>query len=76
MVDESGLALETTDIINETPITMGSNEYEMIELFTDVEALILSDILIGTFSSCVGQYINVRRQGRETVSLDSNFYFN
>jgi predicted transcriptional regulator len=36
MVDESGLAIETTNIFNETPITMGSNEYEMIELFRKI----------------------------------------
>jgi predicted transcriptional regulator len=36
MVDESGLAIETTDIIKEIPISMGSNEYEMIELFRKI----------------------------------------
>jgi predicted transcriptional regulator len=39
MVDESGLAIlaiETTDIVKETPISMGSNEYEMIELFRKI----------------------------------------
>ena len=33
MVDERGLKTETTKIMNETPLIMGSNEYEMIELF-------------------------------------------
>ena len=33
MVDESGLAIEIANIKDETPITMGSSEYEMIELF-------------------------------------------
>ena len=33
MVDESGLAMEIANIKDETPIIMGSNEYEMIELF-------------------------------------------
>ncbi|MDD4249722.1 MAG: transcriptional regulator, partial [Methanosarcina sp.] len=36
MVDESGLALETTDIKNEIPLSMGSSEYEMIELFRKI----------------------------------------
>lgn len=36
MVDESGLAIETTDITSETSITMGSSEYEMIELFRKI----------------------------------------
>ncbi len=36
MVDESGLAIETTDMISETPIAMGSSEYEMIELFRKI----------------------------------------
>ncbi len=33
MVDESGLAIEIANLKDETPITMGSSEYEMIELF-------------------------------------------
>ena len=33
MVDESGLAIEFANLKDETPITMGSSEYEMIELF-------------------------------------------
>ena len=33
MVDESGLALEIANMKDETPIIMGSSEYEMIELF-------------------------------------------
>jgi predicted transcriptional regulator len=36
MVDESGLAIETTEMMSETPISMGSNEYEMIELFRKI----------------------------------------
>ncbi len=36
MVDESGLAIETTDMMSETPISMGSSEYEMIELFRKI----------------------------------------
>ncbi|MCQ1536970.1 transcriptional regulator [Methanosarcina sp. KYL-1] len=36
MVDESGLNIETTDITDETPIIMGTNEYEMIELFRKI----------------------------------------
>jgi len=36
MVDESGLVIETTDISSETPISMGSSEYEMIELFRKI----------------------------------------
>ncbi len=38
MVDESGSAIETTDMTNETPpICMGgSSEYEMIELFRKI----------------------------------------
>jgi predicted transcriptional regulator len=33
MVDESGLAISIANTSDETPIIMGSNEYEMIELF-------------------------------------------
>jgi predicted transcriptional regulator len=33
MVDESGLAISIANTSEETPIIMGSNEYEMIELF-------------------------------------------
>ena len=33
MVDESGLAIEIANIKDETPITIGSSEYEMIQLF-------------------------------------------
>jgi len=33
MVDESGLAMEIANTKDETPIIMGSSEYEMIELF-------------------------------------------
>ncbi|MFZ2499863.1 MAG: transcriptional regulator [Methanosarcina sp.] len=33
MVDESGLAMEIANMKDETPIIMGSSEYEMIELF-------------------------------------------
>ncbi|AKB21209.1 transcriptional regulator [Methanosarcina sp. WH1] len=36
MVDESGLAIETTNIMNEAPLSMGSSEYEMIELFRKI----------------------------------------
>ena len=36
MVDESVLAIETTNIMTEAPIVMGSNEYEMIELFRKI----------------------------------------
>ena len=36
MVDESILAIETTNIMTEAPIVMGSNEYEMIELFRKI----------------------------------------
>ena len=32
MIDESGLAIGTTNMMDETPIVMGSNDYEMIEL--------------------------------------------
>jgi predicted transcriptional regulator len=32
MMDESGLAIGTTNMMDETPIVMGSNDYEMIEL--------------------------------------------
>src|SRR4030042_7023735 len=33
MVDESGLAISIANTSEESPIIMGSNEYEMIELF-------------------------------------------
>lgn len=48
---------------------------EMLELFSDVEALIRSSLFIGTFSSCIGQYVNLRRESKATYSLDNNFYF-
>lgn len=48
---------------------------EMLELFSDVEALVRSSLFIGTFSSCIGQYVNLRREGKATYSLDNNFYF-
>ena len=32
MIYESDLAIGTTNIIDEAPIVMGSNDYEMIEL--------------------------------------------
>lgn len=36
MVDESGLAIKTANITNDTPLSMGSSEYEMIELFRKI----------------------------------------
>lgn len=36
MVDERGSKTGTTKIMNETPLIMGSNEYEMIELFRKI----------------------------------------
>ena len=33
MVDESGPVMDISNAKNEIPVTMGSNEYEMIELF-------------------------------------------
>ena len=36
MVDESGSAVEIANMKDETPIIMGSNEYEMIELFRKI----------------------------------------
>jgi predicted transcriptional regulator len=33
MIDESSLAIETTNMMDKIPIVYGSNEYEMIELF-------------------------------------------
>ena len=33
MIYESDLAIGTTNITDEAPVVMGSNDYEMIELF-------------------------------------------
>ena len=48
---------------------------DMISLFVDVETMIESEHFIGTFSSCVGQFVNVKRQCQKSSSIDYNFYF-
>jgi hypothetical protein len=55
--------------------TSGAKKYDdMLDLFTDVETLVASSFFIGTFSSCVGQHINLRRQRQRCHSIDFNFY--
>ena len=56
--------------------TKGQTKFhEMCDLFLDVEALVDSSFFIGTFSSCVGQFINIRRKALNCKSIDFNFYF-
>lgn len=46
---------------------------EMLRLFSDVEILIKSNQFIGTYSSCLSQYIGLRRKNLNCLSLDNSW---
>lgn len=50
-------------------------EFNSVDIKLDVEAMIASEHFIGTLSSCVGQFVNVKRQCQKSSSIDYNFYF-
>lgn len=47
----------------------------MIILLTDVELLVSSTVFIGTFSSCLSQYVGMRRDLRNCHSVDCSWRF-
>lgn len=56
--------------------SLGDKKYqEMISLFSDVEIMIRSKYFIGTYSSCMGQYIGLRRNLKDSKSLDNHWCF-
>ncbi len=46
---------------------------EMLRLFSDVEILISSTKFIGTYSSCLSQYVGLRRKDTNCLSLDNSW---
>ncbi|MHB8101386.1 MAG: transcriptional regulator [Methanosarcina sp.] len=75
MVDESGSAVEIAHITDKAPIIMGSNEYEMIELFRKINvnrpvALTLACLAKGReISSQSIEMISGLRQPEVSISM-------
>ena len=75
MVDESGSAVEIAHITDKAPIVMGSNEYEMIELFRKINvnrpiALTLACLAKGReISSQSIEMISGLRQPEVSISM-------
>lgn len=47
---------------------------ETIALFADIEMLSKAELFVGTFTSNVGQYMLIRRNGKECYMTDYNFW--
>jgi len=64
MVDESGLAMEIANVQDEIPFTMGSKEYEMIELFRRINV----SRPIAVTLACLAKGREISSQSIEMVS--------
>jgi len=63
------------DLNNFTTRTGEEKKIEMMMLFSDVELLVNSEIFIGTYSSCLSQFVGARRMFKKSISVDTEWQF-